>query len=200
MTAAAAATMSRPRYAPDAYLHRVVPGFTRLKLAEFFAERGYTVGAEIGVADGRFSLVLCQTIPHLRLFCIDPWRPYPENPRGGSVVRHERNYALARERLAPYAVLFWRMMSLEAAAEIPDGTLDFCFVDGNHEKDYVLADLRAWSPKVRRGGIVAGHDFYFFPRRPAGVVEAVVQFTEEHSIEDWHLCDEREPSYWWVKS
>lgn len=187
------------KHAPPEYAHRVLAGFTRADLAELFHASGYRTGAEIGVADGRYSLVLCQAIPGLRLLCVDPWQKYPENPRGGPQAQHDGNYALAQHRLAPYDVTFVKAMSVTAAKHVPDGSLDFCFIDGNHEYAFVKADLEAWAPKVRSGGIVAGHDFYHFIVRPAGVVEAVDEYTREHGIADWSLCDEREPSFWWVK-
>jgi predicted O-methyltransferase YrrM len=56
--------------------------------------------------------------------------------------------------------------------EQPSGTsADFVFIDSRHERDPTLATFRTWAPLVRRGGIVAFHD-YGNPRWP-GVAEAV---------------------------
>jgi predicted O-methyltransferase YrrM len=183
---------------PIEHAHRVRQGFTRRHLAELFRDKGYTTGAEIGVADGRYSLTLCETIPNLRLFCVDPWEPYAGNRRGGPIEQHERNYQLAQTRMAPFDATLLRMKSARAAREVADGSLDFVYIDGNHAQEYVWLDLNAWEPKVRSGGIVAGHDFYEF--NGAGVIEAVVDFTKTNGISEWHLCDEREPSFYWVKS
>lgn len=177
---------------------RVVPGFTRADLARDFATRGFTRGAEIGVADGRHSLTLCEAIPGLLLYCIDPWAPYAGNRRGGPQEQHDRNYATARERLAPYNAVFVRGHSMDAVAGIDFKALDFVYIDGNHARAYVKADLDAWAKRVRPGGIVAGHDYYHF--NGAGVVEAVNEYTAEYGITDWWLTDEREPSFWWVVS
>jgi hypothetical protein len=178
--------------------HRVVPGLTRKNLAEMFRDRGFTKGAEIGVADGRNSLMLCETIPGLQLRCVDPWEPYKGNTRGGPAEQHDENYRLARERLAPYApaVTLVKSFSLDAARDVPLGSLDFCYIDANHSFDFAMEDIIVWSRRVRSSGIVAGHDCYHF--RDAGVVEAVTAYTSWHNIE-WHLCDEREPSFWFVK-
>lgn len=53
------------------------------------------------------------------------------------------------------------MDSLEGAALLKaEGVLfDFFFIDAAHEAADVLADLKAWAPLVRPGGIVCGHDF-----------------------------------------
>jgi predicted O-methyltransferase YrrM len=186
-----------PKHAPPEFADHIKAGFRRGDLAALFAAQGYRRGAEIGVADGRFSLVLCQTIPDLHLLCVDPWRAYAGNPRGGPQAQQDRNYLLARERLAPYEVTFYRAMSVQAACEVAEQSLDFVYIDGHHGYDYVLSDLRAWSPRVRPGGMVSGHDFYHF--RWAGVVEAVTEVIQQTGIQTWWLCDEREPSFWWVQ-
>jgi len=38
--------------------------------------------------------------------------------------------------------------------------LDFAYIDGNHSLKSVTADLGAWWPKVKSGGIICGHDYY----------------------------------------
>lgn len=180
---------------PAQHVDRVIPGFTRLDLARKFAEEGFAKGAEIGVADGRYSLALCQAIPGLKLLCVDPWKKYEGNPRGGPQTQHDGNYALATQRLRPYDAVLIRQMSVEASKLVPDGSLDFVYIDGNHEYEYVLADLWAWVPKVRIGGTVAGHDCYHFGND--GVVRAVEEYTTVNRIDDWSICDERERSFFW---
>jgi hypothetical protein len=53
--------------------------------------------------------------------------------------------------------------SLAAAAGFPDGFFDCVFIDGSHDFASVVADLRAWTPKVRPGGLLAGHDLNQVP-------------------------------------
>jgi len=183
----------------------LMPGFTRADLSSLFADRGYTSGAEIGVARGRFSEHLCKTIPCLHLLCVDPWRAYRGNPRSQPQSKQDACYAEATARLAPFDVTIVRDMSLYAVKDIPDNALDFVFIDGNHTLDYVIADLRAWSPKVRSGGIVSGDDYYVF--RDGGVIEAVETFTRAQGISSWWVTDERrrnhrgvrQPAFFWVQ-
>lgn len=52
-----------------------------------------------------------------------------------------------------------QLPSVMAAGAYPDGSLDFVWIDGDHRYDAVLADLRAWWPKVKPGGVLAGHDY-----------------------------------------
>lgn len=187
----------KPKHAPMQFAGRVMADYTREDLARTFAKRGYTTGAEIGVADGRNSLTLCQNIPGLHLYCIDPWEPYKGNDRGGPQEQHNGNLVLARERLKDYQVEFVQDYSHKVALRtIGSLHLDFVYIDGNHAFDFVMLDLILWSRIVRSGGMVAGHDFYHF--RGAGVVEAVDAFTQAHGIMPM-ITDEREPSFFWVK-
>jgi hypothetical protein len=50
------------------------------------------------------------------------------------------------------------LCSIDSAAEFDDSVLASVFIDAAHDYDSVLADLNAWAPKVKEGGIIAGHD------------------------------------------
>jgi hypothetical protein len=59
--------------------------------------------------------------------------------------------------------------SVPAAANFKDRSVGFVFIDANHDKAHVTADIQAWLPKIAPGGILAGHDY----GEPCGVKEAV---------------------------
>lgn len=62
--------------------------------------------------------------------------------------------------------------SLRAARTFADGSLDFVYIDGNHTRESVLEDCRAWWPKIKPGGTLAGHDYdVHFPEVVAAVTE-----------------------------
>lgn len=60
--------------------------------------------------------------------------------------------------------------SLEAVKKYEDESIDFCFIDGSHEYEDVKADILAYLPKVKKGGILSGHDY---DRIWSGVIQAV---------------------------
>jgi hypothetical protein len=55
-------------------------------------------------------------------------------------------------------VNFIRFPSPRAAALFKTHELDAVLIDGDHDYEPVLADLRAWYPKIKRGGWIAGDD------------------------------------------
>jgi Methyltransferase domain len=159
-----------------------IPNMNRRDLASLFAELGYTVGAEVGVDKGEYSELLCQTIPGLHLFCVDPYSTYKDYVDFTDQAALDANYATARERLAPYHVTFLRLFN--GYLSFPNNCLDFVYIDGNHSFEAVTQDLNTWPAKVRPGGIVSGHDWRRStnPDVHAEVVPALRQFVREQGI------------------
>jgi len=63
--------------------------------------------------------------------------------------------------------------SVPASKRILSASLDLVFIDGAHDYESVSEDLKAWWPKIRAGGVMAGHDFSMsFP----GLMRAVLEF------------------------
>lgn len=170
----------------------------RNDLATLFAELGYSVGAEIGVYQGEYSLELCKAIPNLKLTCVDSWAGAG---RRFSPGRMERNYQHCVGILSPYNAVFMRMTSVEAAKLIPDNSLDFVYIDASHYFKDVMMDIILWEPKVRPSGIISGHDYIHLPR--FGVIEAVNAFVNAYNIRNLFITQPDptscSPSWFWVK-
>ncbi len=49
--------------------------------------------------------------------------------------------------------------SVAAAKMVPDDSVDFVFIDGDHSHDAVTTDIYTWWPKLREGGFMGGHDY-----------------------------------------
>ena len=94
-------------------------------------------------------------------------------------------YVEAWNNLAPLAkaskarVRVWSIDSITASKNFKDNTLDFVFIDGSHDYDSVVADINAWFPKVKKGGILAGDDYVdVWP----DVIRAVNEEFGEHNV------------------
>ena len=151
-------------------------------------------GAEVGVAEGSNAKFMLDTIAGLQLMAVDPWHPYAR----WSQERMDKRYAKCCRKLRGYGprVDIIRKTSLDHAKDVADGSLDFVYLDGFHEFDWIMQDIINWAPKVRKGGIVAGHDYYPFYR--AGVIDAVDVYVKTHNIREWYLTRERHSSFFWV--
>ena len=178
----------------------------RLELAKYFNELGFKHGAEVGACYGRYSEILCQSIPGLELLAVDNW-DNKENDRRLR-TRGVGGEETTRKLLEPYNATVVRMTSMEAAAKVPDESLDFVFIDANHSYECVKEDITEWSKKVRSGGIVALHDYYIFPHSGnRGVIDAVDEYIKVNNIQlqiiPWDkenpVKDDRQPCAWFFK-
>ena len=167
----------------------------RHDLAAYFADRLFCRGAEIGVEQGEFSEVLCQANPSLKLLCVDAWKAYRGYREHVTQAKLDGFYEATKQRLARYRAEVWRMFSVEAAMTVKDGSLDFAYLDANHTYEQVTADIAAWAPKVRSGGILAGHDYCRRKRMDYGVKEAVQAYCEARKVTPLVLRGDKSPSW-----
>ncbi len=175
---------------------------SRDRLAGLFSNWNYKVGAEIGVERGAYSKVLCMKNPKLHLYCIDPWQAYEGYREHVTQSKLDGFFEETKERLSPYNCTFIREFSGRASLDFEDDSLDFVYIDANHSYENVRNDLNAWVRKVRKGGIVAGHDYIKRKGQDAifGVIPAVDEFVEKHGIDKLFICrGDKSPSWYFVK-
>lgn len=175
--------------------------FTRLEAGHWLNWLGLGgEGVEVGVYRGEFSDVILRTWSCTRLTSIDPWREFPSTDYVDSCnvpqAVHDANFALARTRLAPFAdrSRIMRMTSAEAAPAFEDGSLDFVYLDAQHHYEAIRDDIALWRPKVRPGGVIAGHDYIdaLLPSGRYGVKRAANEFA---AAEGCRLIVTKEPGW-----
>jgi hypothetical protein len=165
------------------------------------------VAAEVGVAYGDFSQIILAAAEPRRLHLIDPWlhqtrADYAHDPANFDQATFDRNFRDVCARFAgPVAagtVAIERGLSLELAPRFPDGYFDWIYIDAMHTREAVLADLKAFAPKVKPDGFILGHDYANHAEALAmgfGVVEAVNQFVRESGCPLVALTGEYYPTY-----
>ena len=163
-------------------------------------------GVEVGVYRGEFSEHLLHTWDCARLTSVDPWLEFPSTdyvdvcnlPQD----KHEENYVVTANRLRRFGdrsrVL--RGTSETAAATFADSSLDFVYLDAQHHYEAVRDDLGLWHRKVRKGGVIGGHD-YLDGRIASGnygVKRAVDEFASAHG---YRVVVTREPNWpsWYAR-
>lgn len=162
---------------------------TREDIYRLVAAKGLAgIGAEVGVCYG-FNALEILTLTKLKmLYLVDPWRHIPgyhdlcnvPDDAQLQVMRH-CELMLGRSPFAKGRFELLRMTSLEAAV-LPKlwspGKLDFVFLDADHCYESACADLAAWWPLIKPGGIMAGHDYLDGEVNDSsfGVKQAVTEF------------------------
>lgn len=170
-------------------------------LTKLFKELNFTLGAEIGVERGRFSKIICQVNPQLKLYVIDCWQTYEGYRDHVSQERLDEFYIETRTRLKPFNCQLIRDWSANAVKRFADESLDFVFIDASHEYEHVKEDIRDWSKKVKVGGLVSGHDYIDELRGITyGVKLAVNEWVKENSISPLFVFDKDScPTWFYVK-
>lgn len=119
----------------------------REELANLFQEHNANgKGVEIGVMHGGFTLTLANSF-NGKVYAVDLW---------------DDSFAfnLCRDRFSGRSnIEMIKGNSIEVAKRFEDNSLDFVYIDAGHSFEEVKADYEAWYPKVRSGGVVAGHDY-----------------------------------------
>lgn len=132
-----------------------IPDANREDFAKFLHDdMGFRVGAEIGVDKGEYGVVLCDA--GLKMYGVDCYENYFTYKREGG---YKSNESIARDNLGDRDYTIIVKYSQDALDDFEDESLDFVYIDGNHTLPFVVADIFGWERKVKRGGIVSGHDY-----------------------------------------
>jgi hypothetical protein len=148
-------------------------------------------GVEIGIFAGDLSRRLLEGAPNLHLTMVDSWEGNGEayvdkiKDYSAGLTQHEQDqlrkcatdkteFANGRRTILPFR-------SLVAAGKVPDGSMDFVFIDADHSYEAVKKDIKAWLPKLKPGGLLCGHD-YENHITDLGVKPAVEEFAAEYGV------------------
>lgn len=167
-------------------------------LPELFRDMGLMRGVEVGVERGLYSEQLAKH--GLILDAVDPWLAYNGYREHVSQDKLNGFYEETKERLKPYQANVIRATSMGAVKTYPDSSLDFVYIDANHEFQHVTNDIAEWSKKVRVGGVVAGHDFNRNKKKDyiCHVKDVVQAWTYSHGIEPWFITNDKSRSWLWI--
>lgn len=115
-------------------------------------------GVEIGVYEGDNALDMLRNWKEIeKLYLVDSYTPYLEYLNKES--HNKRLNKVVRIITGIPKVSLIVDYSVEASKQFDNGTFDFCYIDGNHAYKSIKEDILAWLPKVKKGGIIGGHDY-----------------------------------------
>lgn len=109
--------------------------------------------AELGCYAGESALLWLSSGKVKSLLCVDLW-----SGADSSTVEPVFDRLLAAW-MRSGVVKKVKSATVEAAKAVPDGSLDFVYIDADHSYEGCKADIETWLPKIAPGGVIGGHDY-----------------------------------------
>jgi len=147
------------------------------------------VGTWKGKSAAFMAVEIANSNKNIKFYCVDTWKGSEEHQQELYIKKDKlykhflNNIELVKEYIIPI-----KKYSLTAVKQFQDENLDFVFIDASHDYNNVLADLNAWYPKVKPGGVLAGHDYH---NDWPGVIQAVNEFVYNKKLKLNVCCDQR---------
>ena len=137
------------------------------------------VGSWKGKSSAYMAVEIANSNKDIEFYCIDTWEGSVEHD---GMKELPQLYNIFLDNMKPVEEYYFplKISSLDACKKFKDNSLDFVFLDASHEYEDIKKDIKAWLPKIKSGGILAGHDYYnegpdWFP----GVKRAVKEMLDE---------------------
>jgi hypothetical protein len=136
--------------------------------SEFLKATRVKTMVEVGVWRGEYAQAIFENCPLLeQYYMIDPWanlpdwnKPYNVDAKAFDDVYDE---AMKRTEFASSKRIVLRGRTKDVIDRIPDNSLDFAYIDGDHTLRGITIDLIQLLPKIREGGFIGGDDFTHSP-------------------------------------
>ena len=141
-----------------------------------------TVVCEVGVQKGLYAEAVLQTVPSVQTFyLVDLWAHQSNYQDFANLSKDEHelyyNETLTRLSRWQHKLKVLRGHSTAMSKHIPDGSVDWIYIDARHDYKGCMEDLRAYYPKLKNGGLMSGHDYMS--------AEEVKLITPD---QDWSIC------------
>ncbi len=162
------------------------------KEAVLFAKKYFKnkkiVAAEIGVFFGENARDMNRELNLEKIYLIDPYLRYEEYKKDKSGLRLKKAKKNSHKINNSKNIVWIEEFSEKAVKEIKEN-LDFLYIDGNHDYPHVKKDLELYWNKIKKGGIISGHDI-----QSEGVSKALIEFVKKKNLEIF-FGDRRD---WWI--
>lgn len=150
---------------------------------------------ELGVEKGYFSGLILKHLKPSKLYLVDPWEiGYDKNADktyGATLNNLPTAYSTENDyqnilntfynEIKSNQVIVRPDYSYNVVDDFKDEYFDFVYIDSCHLYKAVKADLKSYMPKLKKGGFMAGHDYFNYDN--FGVIEAVDEFCKKYNYE-----------------
>jgi hypothetical protein len=119
------------------------------------------VGAWKGKSSAYMAVEIVNSNKKIQFDCVDVWEGTEPVYNQDYYVQKNQLYEHFIDNMKPVEGFYTpvKKTSIDAAADYQDESLEFVFIDAEHTYNACAADIKAWLPKVKPGGILAGHDY-----------------------------------------
>jgi len=137
-------------------------------LHKVLKNRSHKYGCEIGVNQGTTTAYLLEKLESIeRYYAVDPWKYYemydgkvfPATAKGNKKWSEVVNLFMKNTVEHSNRICMMRMFSTDAVKFFEDYYFDWIYIDANHKYEYIKENLELWTPKVKVGGMITGHDY-----------------------------------------
>jgi predicted O-methyltransferase YrrM len=158
---------------PNKYL--TIPGFLDEETAHLVFDKAVAslpssgaVVVELGAWLGRSTAYLAEAMleagkKEFKLYSVDNWlcENISDKAKAGLPTNYYEQYLANLERVGLTKEVFpVKLDSIEMASRFADETVDFAYIDDMHTYEHVVAEIRVWLPKMKKGSVLCGDDMY----------------------------------------
>lgn len=157
------------------------PQLYRYAVQSFPYGKFIEIGTWLGQSAAYMAVEIANSKKNIDFYCVDTWKGSEEH-QSDERVKKDELYQTFLKNISPISeyIIPIRLTSEQAASHFKNESLDFIFIDANHEYEEVKKDIEIWYPKLKNGGIFAGHDYV---QSWPGVYKAVNEWCEKNNIE-----------------
>jgi len=138
-----------------------------------------SVFVEIGAWKGKSAVFMAEKIKesgkNINFYTIDPFDGTGGGYENDSDVKNSILFETYTKNIEPVKSYIQTLtgFSYDVVGKFENESIDFLFIDGDHRYEGIKRDLNEWFPKIKRGGIISGHDY----NEPScGVKQAVDEY------------------------
>jgi len=165
-------------------------------------DRKNLIGAEIGIGEGYHASFFLLELDIDFVFLIDSHMEFESMGKVWTsevVKKWEENAHMNLDKYK-HKIKWMKEKSADAVKFIADNSLDFVYLDGNHDYEFVVKDISLYYPKLKIGGLLSGHDYDY-----KSVKKAVDEFANKENLK-LHIEDMGPGQYagkkfkpdWWI--
>jgi hypothetical protein len=163
-------------------------------------------GIEIGVKEGAFSKHILENCNNLNLYLLDCWDNQPDSIyQDISNVDNKTQVEFMKNTISNVSNFFHNVKIIKGYSDefvdfFQDNFFDFIFIDANHSYEAAKNDINKWFPKLKKGGLFAGHDYVDAVNSNGvfGVKSAVDEFILENNLKV-NSTNESWPTWFFIK-